>query len=303
MAKLVWDQIGQRLYENGTNKGVVYLTENTGAYGAGVAWNGLQSVKQTPDGAEATDLYADNLKYLSLTSAENFKGSIDAYTYPDEFAEADGSVEIVPGATVGQQNRRMFGLTYQTRIGNDIQGTDYGYKIHLIWGAKVAPSERGYETINQDPAALTFSWEFTTIPVDVEGYKPIAYLCLDSTKLAPAILEQIETMLYGTEAEEAKLPTPQEVIEILTAGANLPTGVSFDKTTASVAVGDTVKLTPTVVPANADDKTVTYTSGTPSVATVGADGTVTGVSAGTSVITGSTVNGKKATATVTVTNP
>lgn len=303
MVKLVWDKIGQRLYENGTNRGVVYLTENDGSYGNGVAWNGLQSVKQTPDGAEATDLYADNLKYLSLTSAENFKGSIDAYTYPDEFAEADGSLEIVPGATVGQQNRRMFGLTYQTRIGNDIVGTDYGYKIHLIWGAKVAPSERGYETINQDPAALTFSWEFTTIPVDVEGYKPVAYLCLDSTKLDPSVLAEIEAVLYGTDDQAPTLPTPQEVISILTAGAVLATTVTLDKPTASVAVGATVKLTATVAPADATDKTVTYTSASPGVATVAPDGTVTGVSAGTAVITAKTANNKTATSTVTVTNP
>lgn len=215
--KLQWDQEGTRLYETGTDRGVLYVTNKEGKLGTGVAWNGLTSIKQAPDGAEPTPLFADNMKYLELTSAENFKGTIDAYTYPDEFNPCDGIVEIVPGAHVGQQTRRPFAFTYRTLIGNDTEGTDYGYKLHLVWGAKVSPSARDHETVNADPTAITFSWAFTTTPVQVDGYKPVAYLSLDSTTLKSETMNAIEEMLYGTETVDPKMPSVKEVLELLKA--------------------------------------------------------------------------------------
>lgn len=214
MSKIVWDAIGERFYENGVSHGVLYTQADGGTYNAGVAWNGLTSVSDSPDGAEANDIYADNIKYGSLRSAENHKGTIEAYMYPDEWAECDGNVEPVPGLRIGQQKRRAFGFSYRTEIGNDID-TEAGYKLHLIYGATVSPSEQTHETVNDSPEAMTLSWEYDTVPIEVEGYKPTAHLTIDSTKADEAKLKALEDILYGTESNEARLPLPAEVITLL----------------------------------------------------------------------------------------
>jgi hypothetical protein len=220
MAKLLWDAVGKHIYEAGVSKGVLYVQDDTGAYPKGVAWNGLTAVTESPSGAEATPIYADNIKYLNLTSAEEFGATIEAYTYPDEFAECDGSKSIGTGATgvrIGQQPRKTFGMSYVTVLGNDVEGEAYGYKIHLIYGCLAAPSEKGYSTINDSPEAITFSWEVSTTPIPVTGFKPTATLIIDSTVTADAKLKAIEDLLYGTEAASSKLPTPDEIIAILNA--------------------------------------------------------------------------------------
>lgn len=218
MVKLAWDKTGERLYETGTAKGALFLQDNTGAYEEAVAWNGLVAVRQSPDGAEESPIFADNIKYLSLMSAENFKGTIEAYTYPEEFSKADGSAEVVPGVYLGQQTRNPFGLVYSTIVGNDTQGNDYGEKLHIIYNAKVAPSERSYETVNDTPAAITFSWAFTTTPEQVatDGFKPTAYVSIDSTKVAPAVFKAVEDAVYGTAEIPAALPSIDELIELIT---------------------------------------------------------------------------------------
>lgn len=215
MPKLTWDETGKRLYETGTSKGVLFTRNAQGVSQAGVAWNGLTKVTESPEGAEETALYADNQKYLSLTSQENFKGTIEAYTYPDEFMACDGSAEVAPGVVIGQQTRKPFDLAYRTEVGNDTEGIDFGYKLHLIYNAKVSPSERAYETINDTPAAITFSWGFSTTPVNVEGHKPTSYFVIDSTKVTPAIMKSIEDLVYGTEALPPKMPTPEELLALL----------------------------------------------------------------------------------------
>lgn len=214
MSKLVWDQTGQRYYETGVKKGVLYPQDELGTYTKGVAWNGLTSVTEAPSGAEATPLYADDIKYLNLVSAEEFGATIEAYTYPDEFAECDGSAEIAKGVVIGQQKRKAFGMCYRSTLGNDIDGNDHGYKLHLIYGATAAPSEKAYSTINDTPEAITFSWEVTTTPVNVEGFKPTASLTIDSTKVDAVKLASLEDILYGTAEKEAKLPLPDEIIAI-----------------------------------------------------------------------------------------
>ena len=215
MAKLVWDQAGERLYETGTDHGVVYPQDDTGAYPHGYAWNGLTAVTESPSGAEPTDLYADNIKYLSIRSAEDFGATVEAYTYPDEFAVLDGSASPAEGVIIGQQTRKAFGFCYRTKVGNDIQLDDYGYKLHLIYGCTVSPSEKSYQTINDSPEAITFSWEMTTTPVSVTGYKPTATLILDSVKLGATKMAAIEDILYGTIGADARLPLPDEVLSIL----------------------------------------------------------------------------------------
>lgn len=215
MSKLVWDQTGERLYETGTKKGVFYPQATDGSYDTGYAWNGLTGVTESPSGAESTALYADDIKYLDLTSAEELGGTITAYTYPDEFGVCDGSAEPTEGVVLGQQARKAFGMSYVTTIGNDVAGNDYGYKIHLIYGMKVSPSERAYATINDSPEAIEFSWEFTTTPVNVEGYKPTACITIDSTKVDATKLAALEAILYGSDSEEARLPLPDEVITTL----------------------------------------------------------------------------------------
>ena len=216
MSKLVWDQTGERLYETGVNKGVLYVQE-AGAYPNGVAWNGLTAVTESPSGAEATPLYADNIKYLNLISAEEFGGTIEAYMYPDEFKACNGEASLTEGVVFGQQPRKTFGLCYRTTLGNDTQSNDYGYKLHLVYGALAAPSERAYATINDSPEAITFSWEFTTTPVDVAGHKPTACVTIDSTKVDKAKLAELENILYGSESEAARLPLPEEIATLFTA--------------------------------------------------------------------------------------
>lgn len=215
MAKIVWDESGKRLYETGVKNGVLYIQDETGAYNKGVAWNGLTAITESPSGAEATPLYADDIKYLELFSAEEFGATIEAYTYPEEFEACDGSASLGTGVTIGQQDRKTFGLCYRTVLGNDVKSNEYGYKLHLIYGAKAAPSEKGYQTINDSPEAITFSWEVTTTPVNVAGFKPTASVTIDSTKIDAAKLKTIEDMLYGTESVEAKLPLPDELKTLL----------------------------------------------------------------------------------------
>ena len=215
MAKIKWDETGEKIYETGVKNGVLYLPNETGEYVKGVAWNGLTAVTESPSGAESTPLYADDIKYVELFSAEEFGATLECYTYPDEFAECDGSAEVTPGVIIGQQNRKTFGLCYRTTLGNDVKGNEYGYKLHLIYGAKAAPSEKSYSTINDSPEAITFSYEITTTPVNVTGHKPTASLTINSTKVDPTKLQQLEALLYGAESAEAKLPLPDEVINLL----------------------------------------------------------------------------------------
>ena len=216
MAKLVWDASGTRQFEAGVDRGVLYPLGTTG-YEAGVAWSGLTAVNETPSGAESNPQYADNIKYVDIQSAEEFGGTIEALTYPDEFELCDGSASPSVGLTVGQQTRKPFGFSYRTLLGNDIEQLDAGYKIHLVYGAKAAPSEKNRTTINDSPEAMPFSWEFSTTPVPVTGYKPSAHLILDSTKVPTAKMSAIEALLYGTEALPAELPTPDEIIALLAA--------------------------------------------------------------------------------------
>ena len=217
MAKLVWDKTGERLYETGVKQGVLYVQE-AGAYPKGVAWNGLTAVTESPSGAEATPLYADDIKYLNLMSAEEFGATIEAYTYPDEFKVCNGEAELVAGVSIGQQARKTFGMCYRTAIGNDTEGSDFGYKLHLIYGALAAPSEKAYATINDSPEAITFSWEVTTTPVSVTGFKPTSYVVIDSTKVDAEKLVALEAKLYGDESTEAMLPLPDEIATMLAAG-------------------------------------------------------------------------------------
>ena len=217
MSKIVWDAIGEHTFETGVRNGVLYLKDAEGAYSNGVAWNGLTSVSESPEGAEATDLYADDIKYLSLMSAENFKATIEAYTYPVEFEECDGSATIANGVVIGQQSRKPFGLCYRTSIGNDTDGNEHGYKLHIVYGCLASPSEKQYSTINDSPEAITFSWEVSTTPVNVAGKKATATLIIDSTKADKAKLTALEGILYGSESEEPRLPLPDEIATLMTA--------------------------------------------------------------------------------------
>lgn len=218
MAKLVWDQTGDRLYETGVSKGVLYPIQSDGAYSKGVAWNGLSSVTESPSGAEANPIYADDMKYLNLLSAEEFSATIEAYTYPDEFAECDGSADIATGVSIGQQKRKIFGLCYRTVLGNDVDSNDHGYKLHLIYGCMAAPSEKAYNSINDSPEAITFSWEVSTTPVNVTGFKPTASITIDSTKANKVKLTALEAILYGDENKEARLPLPDEIATLMSEG-------------------------------------------------------------------------------------
>ena len=219
MARLEWDKIGERVYESGVDHGVLYVMDGTGAYGTGVVWNGLTAVTESPSGAEPNPQYADNIKYLNLISAEEFGATIEAYTYPNEFEQCDGTASLAPGITIGQQARKTFGFSYRTKVGNDVEGQDAGYKLHLVYGALAAPSERAYSTINDSPEAITFSWEVTTTAVAVEGHKPTAILTIDSTLVDEADLTALEDLLYGptTGAGTPKLPLPAEVMAIINA--------------------------------------------------------------------------------------
>lgn len=219
MSRLTWDKTGERYYETGVKQGVLYPIQTDGKYSKGVAWNGLISVTESPSGAEATPLYADDIKYLNLISNEEFGATIEAYTYPDEFYECDGSATLADGVTIGQQKRKTFGLCYKTTVGNDVDGNDYGYKLHLIYGCLAAPSEKAYNTINDSPEAITFSWEVSTTPVSVKGFKPTSQITIDSTKIAEAKkakLAELEDILYGKDGDSSastgpRLPLPDEV--------------------------------------------------------------------------------------------
>lgn len=316
MKLLQWDKIGEHLYETGVDRGVLYQYDKANnAFTDGVAWNGLTAVNESPSGAEANDQYADNIKYLSLRSAEDFGGTIEAFTYPDEFEQNDGTATPVKGVKVSQQTRKPFGYSYRTLIGNDTDGTDYGYKIHLVYMATVNPSEKSRSTVNDSPEPTNFSWEFTTTPVEVGElngvtYKPTSHIVINSTDFVTteekAVLEAFEEVIYGKAASGAeaavqpRLPLPQEVFSLLTVTPPTPTtpSVTLDKSTASIAVDGTETLTATTVPADAE---VTWTSSDTDVATVAA-GVVTGVAAGDATITASiTVDGTAYTATCAVT--
>lgn len=221
MSKLVWDQVSEHLYETGVDHGVLYTLDENKAYKNAHAWNGLTGITESPSGADETKLWADNIKYLSLRAAEEFGGTIEAYTYPDEFAECDGSASIATGVFIGQQSRKVFGLSYRTILGNDTEMNDHGYKLHLIYGCTCNPTERAYATVNDSPEAITFSWEFSTTPVDVTGHKPTACVTIDSTKVTAEALTRLENHLYGTDPEgqaagtSGWLPLPDDVVKIL----------------------------------------------------------------------------------------
>ena len=215
MSKLVWDQTGDREYETGVKNGVLYPQGEGGTYPKGVAWNGLISVTESPSGAEATALYADDIKYLNLMSNEEFGATIEAYMSPEEFDQCDGTASLATGVSIGQQKRKTFGMAYKTTIGNDVDGNDHGYKIHLIYGALAAPSEKAYSSINDSPEAMTLSWEVSTTPVTVNGFKPTATVVIDSTKADPTKLAALEAILFGSEEKEARLPLPDEIVSII----------------------------------------------------------------------------------------
>lgn len=216
MSRIVWDKAGEHIYETGVDHGVLYPTKvGGGGYDIGAPWNGLISVSESPSGADSTGQYADNIKYLNLVAAEDFGATVEAFTYPPEFGVCDGSAMPVRGVMIGQQTRRPFGLSYRTLIGNDLEGTEYGYKIHLIYGATAAPSQRAYGTVNDSPEAITFSWEINTTPVEVPGYKPTASLVIDSTLVSPAAMAKLESIIYGTDDAEPRLPMPEEVISLV----------------------------------------------------------------------------------------
>ena len=227
MAKVKWDQTGERLYETGVDRGVIYPQASNGSYPKGAGWNGLTAVTESPSGAEPTPLWANNHKYLTLMSAEEFGATIEAYTYPDEFAECDGSAELAKGVRIGQQKRKVFGFAYRTKIGNDVDGESYGYKLHLVYGALAAPSEKNRQTINEDPEATTMSWEISTTPVEVDGFEPTSHVEIDSTTADPEKLAALETILYGkdpttlegSDGVDPRLPLPDEVATLMEAGA------------------------------------------------------------------------------------
>lgn len=284
MSKLIWDNTGERYYETGVKMGVLYplsTADPSTPYPLGVVWNGLSSVQESPSGADANAIYADDIKYLELRGAEEFGATIEAYTYPDEFAVCDGSAEVADGVMVGQQVRKRFGFCYRTILGNDTETDSYGYKLHLIYNAMASPSERQYQTVNDSPEAITFSWEITTTPVAVDGYKPTASLTIDSTKADPTKLAALEDALYGTSDSDPYLPLPSEVIEMM-GGANT-FDITLNRANATVQVGKSIVLKATTVPSG---KTVTWESSATGKATV-SNGIVTGVATGDSTITAS----------------
>lgn len=296
MFSLAWDQTGQRLYETGTDRGVLYPQNALGQYPKGVAWNGLTGVTESPSGADKTDLWADNIKYLSLRAAEDFGATVTCYTYPDEWLACDGSAEPVSGVTIGQQTRKPFGLSFRSIIGNDTESNDHGYKIHLIYNATASPSERAYSTVNDSPEAIEFSYELATTPTNITGYKPIASMTIDSTKVAADRLAALEAVLYGNGATDPRLPLPDEVIAIL-GGTSVPS-VTVIPSRNEITVGDEFVLEAQVSPAG---ETVTWSSSSDSIATVTSGGKVKGIGAGTATITATiTVDSTDYTDTCTV---
>ena len=299
MSRLVWDNTGDRLYETGVKMGVLYPYNSAlGQYDAGVVWNGLSSISESPSGAEANAIYADDIKYLELRSAEEFGATVEAYTYPDEFAICDGSAEVATGVRIGQQSRKRFGLCYRTIVGNDTETDSHGYKLHLIYNAMAAPSERQYQTVNDSPEAITFSWELTTTPIAVDGYKPTASLIIDSTKADATKLSALEDILYGDSSNEARLPLPAEVISVM--GGDATVEIDLNRANLKLTVGQTYTLKASTVPAGT---AVTFSSDADSYATVGTNtGKVTAVAEGLAVITASmTVDGVTYTDKCTVT--
>lgn len=238
MAELTWDEVGERLYETGVDRGVLYLPDSEGAYVDGVAWNGLTSVSESPSGAEPSAQFADNIKYLNLYSAEEFGATIEAFTYPDEFAQFDGLSTPTPGVMIGQQSRRGFGLSYRTKIGNDLEGDDLGYKLHLIYGATASPSEKAYTTINDSPEAITFSWEIATTPVAVSNLKPTSIITIDSTKVDADALSDLEQILYGDSGVDPALPLPDAIVTMFSASVTTvtPTQPTFNSGTHTITI-------------------------------------------------------------------
>ena len=290
MSRLIWDNTGERFYETGVKRGVLYpqsSVDPTDPYPLGVVWNGLTSVQESPSGADANAIYADDIKYLELRGAEEFGATIEAYTYPDEFAICDGSAEVASGVMIGQQTRRRFGFSYRTVLGNDTETDNYAYKLHLIYNAMASPSERQYQTVNDSPEAITFSWEVTTTPIAVDGYKPTASLTIDSSKADAAKLEELEDILYGTANSDPRLPLPGEVIDLM--GGAVSYDIHLNRDNATVQVGKSISLKATTVPSG---ETVTWASSASAKATV-SNGIVSGVDAGEAVITASfTKDGK-----------
>lgn len=285
-SKLEWDATGEHYYETGVKMGVLY-PQVSGAYPKGVVWNGLTAVTESPSGADANPIYADDSKYLELRAAEEFGATIEAYTYPDEFAECDGSAEPVKGLRIGQQPRKPFGLCYRTVFGNDDKRDEYGYKIHLIYNATASPSERSYQTVNDSPEAITFSWEMTTTPVSITGdYKNTSCLIVDSTKVDALKLAALESVLYGQGATEARLPLPDEVISIL--GGMAEYDITLNRSNATIVKDSTLTLTAAVNPAGTS---VTWATSDDTKASVTQDGVVTGVAAGSATITASISDG------------
>lgn len=238
MSQLTWDDTGQRRYETGVNKGVLYIPNGSGVYNTGVAWNGLTKVTEKPTGAEASPQYADNIKYLNLLSTEQFECTVEAFTYPDEFGPCDGTQAPEDGVSIGQQTRQPFGFSYRTLVGNDTEATDFGYKLHLVYGCLAAPSEKDFETVNDTPAAIAFSWDVTTTPVNVSGYKPTATLEIDSTKVDSDALSTLEGFLYGTEGTDPSLPLPDAVLAIFagTVATATPTAPTYTEGTHTIAI-------------------------------------------------------------------
>ena len=296
MSRIVWDKTGERIYETGVDRMVLYkYDKQQGKFKGGVAWNGVTSYSDSPSGAEPTALYADNIKYLNLMSAEQYASTLECYTYPDEFEECDGSKELVPGVYIGQQNRALFGLSYRSLLGDDVSGTDRGYKLHLVYNCLASPSERAHQTVNDSPEAANPSFSISTTPVEVTDGKPTATIIIDSTKVDAEALAAFEDILYGTANTEASLPFPDEVAAHFGGAASL--SVSLNRHYATIEAEGTVALTATTVPAG---QTVTWSSGSTSVATV-SNGTVTGVAAGNTIITASiTKDGVTSTDTCTI---
>lgn len=245
MSVLTWDVTGERIYETGVDRGVLFIPNNVGIYDNGYAWSGLVSITESPSGAEATPQYADNIKYVNLISAEEFGGTIEAYTYPEEFGQCDGTASPEVGIYVGQQTRRSFGLCYRSRIGNDLEGTAAGYKLHLIYGATAAPSEKAYSSINDSPEAIAFSWEISTIGVAASGLYPTSTITIDSTKVDPTALATLEEFLYGTESLDPSLPTPDAVVAIFagTVVVATPTAPSYNSSTDLVTIPSVTGIT------------------------------------------------------------
>ena len=244
MSKLIWDEDSKRTYETGVSKGVLYPIQNDGKYSLGVAWNGLTAVTESPSGAEATPIYADDIKYLNLISAEEFGATVEAYTYPQEFEACDGSAEIQPGVCIGQQDRKKFGMSYVTVFGNNEKGNSYGYKLHLIYGATAAPSEKAYNTINESPEPITFSWELSTTPVSVDNMKPTASVTIDSTKVNKEKLKILEGILYGSEYSNPRLPLPDEIAEIFKEDIQaLKATPSVTNGASNVSISDPITIT------------------------------------------------------------